>query len=84
MFGDLNNRKPTGNCLFFFKNLSPQEDLPVIILTSIEENNSYCPNTLLVYPDKSYYIGSIISSGVSSPKANGKGLLVNRSFIYEG
>ena len=84
MYGDLENRKPAGDCLFFIKNLSPQEDLPVIIATSISEENTYHPKTLLIYPDKSYYLGSIITNRSETPKADGKGLLVTRSFIYDG
>jgi hypothetical protein len=36
MFGDLKDKKPIGECLFYLKTLSPETDLPVIIATKIE------------------------------------------------
>lgn len=59
-------------------------ELPVIIATRIEEKNIYSPNTLLLYPDKTYYLGTIISNGNDPPIADGKGTLATQKFIYQG
>lgn len=34
--------------------------------------------------DRTYYLGSIISNGIEPPIADGRGLLVNKHFIYQG
>lgn len=38
----------------------------------------------MLYPDKSYYLGTIVSNGNEPPIADGKGTLVSQKFIYEG
>ena len=58
------------------------DDLPAIVATEIFDKKKYSPNTLLIYPDKSYYLGEIIANGIETPKADGKGMLVTRKFIY--
>jgi hypothetical protein len=44
----------------------------------------YSNNTLLLYSDWSYYLGSIISNGIEPPIADGRGILVSKKFIYQG
>lgn len=39
---------------------------------------------MLLYYDRSYYLGSIISNGIDPPIANGKGILVTSNFIFQG
>lgn len=60
------------------------EDLPTIICTKIEEKNKYSPNTLLLYSDKSYYLGEIATNGLEPPRAEGQGTLVTKKFVYQG
>lgn len=64
--------------------MNPNSELPIIIATKIEDKNIYSCNTLLLYPDRSYYLGSIMSNGSEPPIANGKGTLVTQQFIYQG
>jgi hypothetical protein len=44
----------------------------------------FSSNTLIIYEDKSYYIGEIEAKKYQIPRATGKGLLVTPEFIYEG
>jgi hypothetical protein len=84
LYGDIQDKKPIGECLFYFKNLNSQSQLPLLISSKVEEKNVYSANTLLLYSDFSYYLGSIISNGVEPPIADGKGMLVTKKFIYQG
>jgi hypothetical protein len=82
LYGEILNKKPIGECLFYFKNLNLQKDLPVIIATKVENKNIYSSNTLLLYTDMSFYLGEIMTDGFERPIADGKGVLVNKKFIY--
>lgn len=83
LYGMVARDRPLGDCFFYINDLS-SPTTPLIIATNVNQYYVYSDSTLILYPDKTVYYGSIKNNIAALPRAEGKGTLIAHNFVYEG